>query len=139
MAEGAQPESPATKKDSAAPPTPTEAVDTFNRYRDERLKLESDFERLRKELNAIREKLKEEPEEEESAKVEGTPVSPTKTLFILFAIAFALSRLINQKLLNKPSAIRLNTFFEIFKKIIKNYEFILKLGSIIAFPMGKPI
>ena len=119
-------------------PTPTAAVDKFNRYRDERLKLESDFERLRKELSAIRDKLKEGPEEEKDEKKEGTPVAPTKTLFILFATAFALSRLINQKLLNKPTAIQFNTYFEIFKKLIKNYEFILKLGSIIAFPIGKP-
>ena len=98
-------------------PTPTAAVDNFNRYRDERLKLESDFERLRKELSAIRDKLKEGPEkEEESAKEEGVPVSPNKTLYTLFAIAFVLSRLINQKLLNKPSAIQFNTYFEIFKK-----------------------
>ena len=131
--------SPQTPSQTEPPPTPTTAVEKFNRFRAERLKLETDFENLRKELSAIRDKLKAGPDAEESTKKEGTPVSPNKTLYVLFATAFALSRLINQKLLNKPTAIQFNMYFEIFKKLIKNYEFMLKLGSIIAFPIGKPV
>jgi len=121
-------------------PSVKERTDTYYKAVKFRKVVDVQLSDLKRSLEDLKQKIlsKKAGEAKEEAPAEPPKVELDETLTSLFAITIALSRLVNQKILNKASTIKFNAYYEYFKKLIELYSSMLTIGSVIDFPIGKP-